>query len=175
MTTCSPNLNPLYNSYFRLIFGRGLKQMELLCQKVNVPGISIGEQPQPTTLGTTIPIPTHAIQFAPLTVEFIVDSNLQNWKNLYSWIRNLTNIDTDTDHNLEYQDWHHQANLLIYDGFNETTPTTFKFYHIIPVELGGFSFQSDSSDVIIQKAVCRFKYSHYIITPDAPSNLKNTA
>jgi hypothetical protein len=175
MTTCSPNINPLYNSYFRLIFGRGTKQMELMCQKVNIPGISIGDQPQPTTLGTTIPVATQSIQFELLNVEFIIDSNLQNWKSIYSWMRNLTNIANDYDHNLNYQDWHHQANLLIYDGFNDSPPTTFKFYHIIPVSLSGFMFQSDSADALVQKATCKFKYSHYTINPDAPSNLKNTA
>jgi hypothetical protein len=128
--------------------------MELMCQKVNIPGISIGDQPQPTTLGTTIPVATQSIQFELLNVE---------------------NIANDYDHNLNYQDWHHQANLLIYDGFNDSPPTTFKFYHIIPVSLSGFMFQSDSADALVQKATCKFKYSHYTINPDAPSNLKNTA
>jgi hypothetical protein len=174
MSTCSPNLNPLYNSYFQLIFGRGTKKMELMCQKVNVPGISIGDQPQPTTLGTTIPIPTLSIQFELLTAEFIVDSDLTNWKSIYSWIRNITNIENDSDHNLLYQDWHHQASLLIFDAGDKCSPTSFRFYNIIPISLSGFMFQSDSSDAILQKATCRFKYSHYNIYPDAPSNLKNS-
>jgi hypothetical protein len=74
----------MYNSYFRLVFGRGTKQMELMCQRANLPGISVPDQPQPTTLGTTIPVPTMVANFETLNVEFIVDSDLTNWMSLYS-------------------------------------------------------------------------------------------
>ena len=60
----------MYNSYFRLVFGRGTKQMELMCQRANLPGISVPDQPQPTTLGTTIPVPTMVANFETLNVEF---------------------------------------------------------------------------------------------------------
>ena len=66
MTVCKNNINPLYNNYFRLTFSRGTSQFELMCQRVTLPGLSIGETKQPTTLGTTIPIPTLAANFEPL-------------------------------------------------------------------------------------------------------------
>ena len=89
--------------------------MELMCQRANLPGISVPDQNQPTVLGVTVPVPTMSANFELLNVEFIVDSDLTNWKNLYSWIRNITNITNDVDHNLLYQDWHHSANLGIED------------------------------------------------------------
>jgi len=178
MSLCSSNTNPLYNSYFRLIFGRGTKQMELMCQRANLPGIGIPDQPQPTTLGTTIPVPTMVANFETLNVEFIVDSDMTNWKSLYSWIRNLTNITNDVDHNLEYQSWHHEANLFLYDPTSNCEILRAKFNYIIPVKLNGLVFQADSADAIIQKANCTFKYSYYDLWlggGDAvPSNLKNT-
>ena len=174
MADCTENLNPLYNNYFQLFFGRGTKRMELMCQKVSLPGISIGEQPQPTTLGTTIPVPTLGIQFEPLTVEFIVDSELKNWKSLYSWIRNVTNIKDATSHNLDYEDWHHQATLNLYSATDKCSPTSIYFWHIIPISLTGMLFRSDSADALPQSATCKFKYSHYTISPDAPTNLKNS-
>ena len=93
MTVCKNNINPLYNNYFRLTFSRGTSQFELMCQRVTLPGLSIGETKQPTTLGTTIPIPTLAANFEPLKVDFIVDNDLTNWKSIYSWMRNISNID----------------------------------------------------------------------------------
>ena len=96
---CADNINILYNNQFKLVFGRGTKQMELMCQKANLPGIRIGEQVQPTTLGTTIPVPSLAVTHEPLNVEFLVDSNLYNWKTLYSWIRNISNIADDRTYN----------------------------------------------------------------------------
>ncbi len=148
--------------------------MELMCQKVSLPGISIGDQPQPTTLGTNIPVPTLGIQFEPLSVEFIVDSELKNWKSIYSWIRNVTNIKDDSGYNLDYQDWHHQATLTLYSATDKCGPTSINFWHIIPTSLSGMLFRSDSSDALPQSATCKFKYSYYTITPDAPTNLKNT-
>ena len=176
MTTCSSNINTLYNNYFNIKFNRGTKQFELMCQRVNMPGIGVPEIDQATTLGTTIPVPSLIATFEPLTVEFIVDSNLNNWKSLYSWIRNITNIKDDSSYNLNYTEWHINAVLQIYSepykplGCN--TPTlTVTFNHVVPISLTGLNFQSDISDISPQKAVCKFKYSYYTISPDASSSL----
>lgn len=183
MTSCADNINVLYNNQFKMVFGRGTNQMELMCQRANIPGIRLNEQSQPTVLGTTIPVPTLGVTFETLNVEFIVDSNLSNWKSLYSWIRNLSNIADDSSYNLQYQDWHFKATLYVYDtGYKFPTPQTqnvscnqillaVNFKHIIPTALSGINFQSDSADLIPQKATCSFKYSHYEFTPDAPTNL----
>jgi hypothetical protein len=181
MATCFDNINVLYNNQFKLVFGRGTDQMELMVQRANIPGIRVSDQPQPTTLGTTIPVPSLAVAFEPLNVEFIVDSNLSNWKSLYSWIRNISNIADDDSYNLVYSDWHYQASLLIYDPLSKISTQaqtgcnnvllSVNFKHIIPVALSGINFQSDSADLLIQKATCSFKYSHYELDPDAPGDL----
>jgi hypothetical protein len=172
--SCTTNLNPLYNSYFNLFFGRGTKQFELNCQKANLPGCTIPEVNQPTTLGTTIPIPTMQFNYETLNVEFIVDSNLENWQSIYSWMRNLANIENDTDYNADYQDWHHEANLIIYSASTNCPVTKVTFNYIVPSKLSGLVFQSDSSDAIIQKATCQFKFAYYDFCPDVPENLDNT-
>lgn len=163
MTDCNATINPLYNSYFRLVFGRGTKQMELMCQRANLPGITVPDQPQPTTLGVTIPVPTLVASFEPLTIEFVVDSQLTNWQSLYGWIRNITNIQDTVNYNLPggYQDWHHFANLYVYDPSDRCEILKATFHYIIPTRLSGLVFQADSSDALIQKATCTFKYSYY--------------
>lgn len=177
MSICTTNTNPLYNSYFQLIFGRGTNQMELLCQRVNLPGISVPDQPQPTIYSTQIPVPTMVTNFEPLAVEFIVDSEMSNWISIYSWIRNMSNIGNDTQHSLRYKDWHHEANLFIIDPASGCELLHATFRYIIPIKLNGINFQSDSSDVIIQKCTCSFKYSYFELynrynEDIVPSNLK---
>jgi hypothetical protein len=172
MTNCNSNINPLYNNYFKLLFNRGTRQFELMCQRANLPGLTIGEATQPTTLGVTIPYATTSVQFEPLKVEFIVDYDLANWKSLYSWIRNITNIENDTDYNLNYEDWHINATLQILDPtdcYSEELKIT--FYNVIPISLSGIIFQTDNQDVSIVKANANFKYSYYTMEPDAPSDL----
>jgi hypothetical protein len=52
------------------------------------------------------------------------------------------------------------------------------FHYIIPIKLNGLNFQADSTDSIIQKATCLFKYSYFdmwVGNEDAiPSNLHPT-
>jgi len=172
MSNCTTNINPLYNNYFKIVFARGTRQLELMCQRVNLPGISIGEAQQPTTLGITIPYATLAASFEPLKIEFIVDDDLGNWKSIYSWIRNITNIENDTEHNIEYQKWHISADLYVLDPVNcNQTNLKVTFKNVIPVNLSGIAFQSDNSDSNIVKATATFKYSYYKLHPDATSNL----
>jgi len=82
MATCSSNTNPLYNNYFTLKFNRGTSQLELMCQRANLPGISVPDLVQPTTLGTTVPVPSMVAAFETLAVEFVVDENMTNWNSI---------------------------------------------------------------------------------------------
>lgn len=181
MTTCYDSINPLYNNLFKLVLNRDSDQFELMVQKVNLPGIGISDQPQPTIFGTTIPIPTMAAAFDPLSVEFIVDSQLENWKKIYAWIRQLANISNDDEHNICYQKWHNSSATLKIFKQDYKYPVqatidcpdpvlcTITFENLIPISLSGLNFQSDTTDLMIQKATCRFKYSYYTIDPDPGS------
>lgn len=169
--SCISNINPLYNSYFTLVFGRGTKQFELNCQKANLPGCTVPDTNQPTIFGTTIPVPTLQFNYETLNVEFIVDSELENWKSIYSWMRNLSNIENDTENNLPYQDWHHTATLSIFDPVLKCPNLVVTFRYIVPTKLTGLVFQTDSADAILQKASCQFKFSYFTLDPDAPDNL----
>lgn len=171
---CQDNINNLYGNYFSLKIDRGTDSIELMVQKANLPGIVVPDQPQPTILGTTVPVPTLAIQYEPLSVEFMVDSNLENWKSIYSWIRDITNIETAEDYDLAYRYWHHTASLILHPTINCDTPNpvlTVSFANIVPIRLSGLIFQTDVADVPILKATCVFKFSHYTLTPDAPESL----
>ena len=185
MTTCYDSIDPLYNNPFSFTLNRKsydststkTSTIELMVQQVNLPGITIPDQPQPTILGTTIPIPTMMVTFEPLNIEFIVDSNLNNWQSIFTWMRQMTNIENDYEHNLDYQNWHINTGTLKIYKQNTKYPTqdtaacsdlvlsTIKFYNLIPIALSGLKFQSDSTDLIIQKATCRFKYSYYTMDP----------
>lgn len=145
--------------------------LELMIQKVNLPGITVPDVPQPTTLGTTIPIPSLAIQYEPLNIEFLVDGQLENWKTIYSWMRNLANVENDTGFNLQnYQQWHGSATLQLPQPINCDTPSpnlVVNFWNVVPNRLSGLMFQSDVADAPILKAACSFRFSHYTLNPDA--------
>jgi hypothetical protein len=170
---CQDNTNNLYANYFSFKIERGTNSLELMTQKVNLPGVTVPDQSQPTIFGTTVPIPTMVIQYEPLVVEFLVDSNLENWKTIYSWMRDVTNIKDATNYDLTYQKWHYTASLILHPTTScPTDPVlTVNFFHVIPVRLSGLIFQSDVADAPILKSSCTFKYSFYELIPDAPSSL----
>lgn len=171
---CQDNTNNLYANYFSFKINRGTDTLELMLQKANLPGITVPDQSQPTIFGTTVPVPTMTVQFEPLVLEFLVDSDLNNWKSIYSWIRDITNIQDATNFDLRYQKWHYTATLTIQptvrcDG---AEPVMFaKFFHVVPVRLSGLIFQSDTADAPILKSSVTFKYSYYELEPDASSEL----
>jgi hypothetical protein len=176
MTTnpCQDNTNNLYANYFSFKIQRGTDQLELMVQKANLPGLTVPDQSQPTIFGTTIPVPTMTVQYEPLVIEFLVDNNLNNWKTIYSWMRDITNIQDAYNYDLAYQNWHYSAALILHPTVNCDTPNpvlTVKFAHVIPTRLSGLVFQSDAADAIIIKASATFKFSYYDLNPDAPGAL----
>jgi hypothetical protein len=178
-TPCKDNINFLYGNYFRLFINRTTKPLELMVTKTNLPGVSLPDQNQPTIFGTTIPVPSMTVQYEALSVEFIVDSDLTNWKSIYSWIRNLSNIENSTTNNIAYDQWHRDtAQLQLISPLNNYSACndpilTVTFLNLIPIKLSGLIFQSDSNDTPHLKSSCVFKYSYYTMEPDAPTNLNN--
>ena len=65
-----------------------LPLIEFFCQSANIPGIILGEQTQATGL-VDIPHPGDKITYADLDISFLVDENLNNWKELHDWMTGL--------------------------------------------------------------------------------------
>ena len=65
-----------------------LPEVEFTCQTANIPGISLGSATQPTPL-VDIPIPGDKISFQSLDINFLVDENLNNYKEIHDWILGL--------------------------------------------------------------------------------------
>ena len=55
---------------------------------VNLPGIALAEIVQPTQL-MQAQVPGNDLVFDPLTISFLVDENMNNWRELYDWLIGL--------------------------------------------------------------------------------------
>ena len=62
-----------------------LPTVEFFCQSANIPGISIGTATMPTGL-KDIPIPGEKVSYQDLSISFLVDENLNNYKEIHDWI-----------------------------------------------------------------------------------------
>ena len=75
-----------------------LPKVEYFCTAVNVPGISLGDATQATSL-KNIPIPGDKLTYEPLQMTFLVDENLENFQEIHGW---LVGLGFPRDHN-EFQ------------------------------------------------------------------------
>ena len=78
------NLSLLSPVGFRFLLNNR-PHVQYFCQAANVPGISIGTIPHATPL-KTYPIGGDEVTFEELSIRFIIDENMKNWREIYDWI-----------------------------------------------------------------------------------------
>ena len=65
-----------------------LPKVEYFCTSVNLPAVAISEVRQPTPF-VDVPLPGTTLTYSPLTMNFLVDENLENFQEIHGWLRGL--------------------------------------------------------------------------------------
>lgn len=149
--------NPLIQTTFRFTIQR-IPGIVWACQTANLPGMVLGNASQPTPF-TDISRPGK-IQFEDLSIQFIVDEYMENWKQLSDWIRKTTNVE-------DFEEY--DVNKIYTDGTLDILSNKLKtnvqitFKNISPVSLSGIEFdlQAPSSEPVT--ATASFTYTSYIL------------
>lgn len=81
------NINPLSPNGFMFSIAR-IPELTYFCQEVSIPDVSLPPTDQNTPF-VRIPLPGDTLDFGDLTVQFLVDSRMENYKALFNWIRGL--------------------------------------------------------------------------------------
>ena len=154
------NLNPLLPTYFQFSMKR-CPSVTYFCQSANLPGLSVETIPQPTRF-VNIPHTLGTPEFEDLTINFVVDENLNNWLELYDWMRSTV---TTKDHK-EYDDApeHYSDDSLTILNSAMLPKIRVAFENIFPVSLSALEFDSTTTtpDALIGSAT--FRYTTYEIT-----------
>ena len=165
-----------------------LPTVEFFCQSANIPGISIGSASMPTGL-KDIPIPGEKVSYQDLAISFLVDENLNNYKELHDWIKGIgfpqdhTQFKTlqatgsdrfpgstagasvpgvATPQPLAEGGIYSDATLIVLNSKN-IAKTEIRFQNVYPTSLGGLSYDIKLSDVDYLQAAASFGYMHYEI------------
>ena len=165
-----------------------LPQVEFFIQTVNLPGISIGEATVPTPL-YDYPVPGDEISFQSLDISFLVDENLNNYKELHDWLSGLgfgkshqqfadmraTGTDrfpgtaastaasgTATPGPLPEGSIYSDATLTILNSKN-IAKTEVRFQNVFPTSIGSLSYDVKASDVDYLQVQASFSYMNYDI------------
>jgi hypothetical protein len=165
-----------------------LPEVEFTCQTANIPGISLGSATQPTPL-VDIPIPGDKISFQSLDINFLVDENLNNYKEIHDWLigigfpqnhtqfQNLQATGQDrfpgstkstavtgssTPQPLSEGGTYSDATLTILNSKN-IPKTEIRFQNVYPTSLGSLSYDVKLTDVDYLQATVSFNYMYYEI------------
>ena len=160
-----------------------LPKVEFFCQTANIPGIGLGVADVETPL-KSIPFPGDKVTYQDLAISFLVDENLNNYKEIHDWIIGLgapqnhtqfsTLRDTGTDR-FPGQTTNSPNNNAVPDGgtYSDATLTVLnskniavteiRFHNIFPTSLGALSYDVQASDVNYLSTSVDFSYMYYEI------------
>jgi hypothetical protein len=165
-----------------------LPQVEFFIQTVNLPGISIDEAKVTTPL-YDYPVPGDEITYQGLDISFLVDENLNNYKELHDWLSGLgfgknhqqfadmraTGADrfpgtvantaasgTATPPPIPEGSIYSDATLTILNSKN-IAKTEVRFQNVFPTSIGSLSYDVKAGDVDYLQAQASFSYINYDI------------
>ena len=165
-----------------------LPKVEFFCTAANIPGISLGSASQNTPL-KDIPIPGDKLDYDNLNIQFLVDENLENYREIHGWLtglgfpkdteqfRNLQNAGSDrfpTTKNVgvnnelgkvrkAVQDdggLYSDATLFVLSSKNNAALEV-RFRDIYPVSLSGLDYNQQETDIQYLTASVTFAYKIY--------------
>ena len=165
-----------------------LPLVEFFVQSANLPGISLGNATQVTPL-YDIPIPGDKISYSPLDLSFIVDENLNNYKEIHDWLLALgfpnnhtqfANLQTEgsdrfpgstagsivsgvaTPAPLAEGGTYSDATLTVLNSKN-IAKTEIRFQNVYPTSLTSLSYDVRQTDIDYIQASVSFQYMNYDI------------
>ena len=165
-----------------------LPNVEFFVQTANIPGISLGSTTFETPLKSIAGV-GDKISYQSLDVSFLVDENLNNYKEIHDWITGLgfpqdhkqfntllaTGSDrfsgstastaatgTSTPQPLSEGGIYSDATLTVLNSKN-IAKTEIRFQNVFPVSLGGLSYDIKANDVDYLTVQASFNYMYYDI------------
>ena len=168
-----------------------LPKVEFFCQTANIPGITLGTADVETSL-KSIPFPGDKLTYGDLNVSFLVDENLNNYKELHDWLTGLgfpqahsqfssllatghdrfpsskvgtASVSSDvgrTTAPLDEGASYSDATLTVLNSKN-IAKTEIRFHNVYPTQLGGLSYDIKASDVDYLQVNASFTYMFYEI------------
>ena len=176
MTETTINKSILNKNNFRLLIDK-IPTVEYYVQSVNIPGLQFSSVAIGAGVGLDAYFPGDKIEFGKLTVKFLVDEDLENFKEVYDWMNAIVPIQDPSDY-ANYTktvkpdsglisgvdaDLNQNSDITLVTNTNKNIPNKFfKFYDCFPTSLGELELVSggDSEPVTCQ---IEFQFTYYDI------------
>jgi hypothetical protein len=167
------NKSILNKNNFKLLIDK-VPNVEYYVRNVTIPGLTFSETEQPAGVGVNAFFPGDKVSFDTLDVNFLVDEDLENFKEIYDWMdsivpvsnpslfgtytetaKNNTNVMASIDNDLnQYSD------ITLVTNTNKNIPNRyFRFHDCFPISLSGIELESGAeSEPVIATVSLRFTY-----------------
>ena len=152
------NLNYFIPTGFKFMIDK-IPNVNFFCQSCNLPGLSAGQFLQVTPL-RDMPIAGDKVQMNELRVRFVIDEELQNWLEIYNWIKTITFPDNQEQYKQEnvYSD-----GMLTLLTSNKNVQYVAKFTNLFRIDLTDIEMSSDVADAEVVASDATFAYTTYNI------------
>ena len=164
------NQDILQSSKFILAFPR-ISTTQFFCQSANIPEISTSSTLQ-NTMFSDLNIPGDKLQYGTLEIEFLLDEELESWRQVHDWMRGITFPENfDEYKNLKHLSKYSENSLfpqyadayLTVLSSNGVPTTKCHFIEAFPVSLSGISFDIRVGSEKTMIASASFKFKRYDI------------
>jgi len=162
------NINPLSPIGYQFSITK-LPDLTFFAQEVNLPGITLGE-PEFGTPFARVPIPGETLLYEQLSLTFLVDEGMKNYRSIYNWMialgfpqsydQYITLSSEDTINYTELATNYSDATLSILNNSNVPSQIV-SFKDMFPVSLDSLQFSSTQSDVQYLMGRVSFRFSYY--------------
>jgi len=170
------NKSLLNKNNFRLLIDK-VPTVEYYVQSVNIPGLQFTEVNQPFGIGVDAFFPGDKVSFDTLAVTFLVDEDLENFKEMYDWMQAIVPVSSSSAFQsyVDSQktttgelsninnDLNQYSQITLITNTNKNIPNKFfRFYDCFPISLGGLELQSGAEAETVTCTV-EFRFTYYDI------------
>lgn len=164
------NENYLYPTAFKFTLAR-IPAVTYHCQSANIPGVSVGTMTanNPRS-GRTLKIPSQNLQFEDLQITFLIDEEMRNWLELYSWIQALRVVENwgtmrpfTTDITTGTTEAQLDTGTVSVLSSANNVVKTFRFHNLFPTEVSAIVFNSAGQGAEVMTATAKFAFEFYTV------------
>ena len=148
-----------------------LPNVNYFIQNVALPSVDVGNIEIATPFSNRIKYPGDLVTYGDLVITFRVDEDMNNYKELYSWIQSITRIEDFSDSTA----WKQQnANpggddgvfcdgtlILLNSAMNSNKEITFR--ELYPTSLSDLPFTTQANDIDYVECTATFRYRTFEI------------
>lgn len=164
MADLTDNKNYLQPTGFRVLINRkNYPNLSYFIQGVTHPGADVNPTELPIRRVTSVPLAGDKITYGTLSLEIIVDENLESYKEMQGWLEHTVNVGHTSQRdsiNNNTPATYGDIVLSILSSHNNQT-SQIKYHDCIPTSIGAINMTSTAGDVQYITFTADFRFSTF--------------